>query len=194
MRRLTKVLSLALATVIAVSTFTISTFAASRADEHKRDLTADEITAIASIFDAEYYASAYPDVVDTLGTDDATTMLTHFLSFGIWEERQPSASFNVDVYATRNVDLQQAYGDDIIAYYVYYASHVKEQSWRAAATLADAYRNEVTIYSVYDYTVGQIGPNAGAYAIQTTNYAPNLGITGTDATSNANRAKILGNY
>lgn len=172
--KITRILSLALATVIAVSTFSINSFAASRAKEYKRDLTAEEVTYLQSMFDATYYAKVYPDVVDTLGTDDAETMFLHFVTFGLWEERQPSAGFNVDVYASRNGDLQVAFGDDIVAYYVHYASHESEHAWRTKPTLADAYYKQATIYSVYDFVKGQRGPAAGAYPIQNVNYAPNL--------------------
>ncbi len=180
--KLTKVLSLVLTFAFTLSVFSTNAFAASRADEYKRDLTAEEVTLISSIFDAEYYASVYADVMDYYGydyytTDCDTTLLTHFLSIGIWEERQPNASFNIDVYATRNVDLRAAYGDDIISYYVYYATHLKEQSWRVVPTWADAYANGVTIYSVYDLVAGSSTEvKAGAYPVQTANYAPNLGI------------------
>lgn len=175
--KITKLLSLALATVIAVSTFTINSYAMSdTAKAHKRDLTADEVTAITKIFDAKYYAKVYPDVVDALGTDDATTMLTHFLAFGLWEERQPCANFNVDVYASRNPDVAKVYGDDIVGYYVHYSTFIKSEAWRPLSTLYDAYQKNVTVYSVYDFVKGQTTPKTGATIIQTYGYAPALGI------------------
>lgn len=173
--KITKILSLALATVIAVSTFTINSFAMSdTAKAHKRDLTAEEISCLKSMFDADYYATVYLDVVDTLGTNDADTMFLHFVTFGLWEQRQPSASFNVDVYASRNADLQEAYGDDIVAYYVHYATHKYERTWRTIPTLEDAYYKQATIYSVYDFVKGQKGPVDGAYPVQSVNNTPNL--------------------
>ncbi len=182
MKKFAKVVSFALAVVIAVSTFTTTTFAASRGDEYKRDLTEEEVAYIYSIFDPEYYASVYDDVMDYYGfdyytTDCDETLFAHFISCGIWEERQPNAQFNIDVYATRNVDLRAAYGDDIISYYVYYATHTAEQSWRVTPTWADAYYNGVTIYSVYDLVAGSsTAVKDGAVPVQTANYAPNLGI------------------
>ena len=173
MKRFTKILSLALATMIAVSAFTFTSSAhTSRGDAYRRELTQDEVAAIYSIFDAKYYANVYRDVMDYYGfkyytTDCDATLFAHFLNCGIWEERQPSAAFNVDVYASRNTDLQPQFGDDIIAYYTYYATHLKEQSWRVVPTLNDAWAKEATIYSVYDFVVGQVGPKAGSVAIQT---------------------------
>lgn len=172
--KITKILSLALATVIAVSAFSINSFAMSdAAKEHKRDLTADEVTAISYIFKADVYAKLYPDVVDALG-DDETALLTHFLTFGIWEQRQATDSFNVDVYASRNPDLQKAFGDDIVSYYVHYATVGIKENWRAKPTLADAYYARTTVYSVYDFVKGQTGAKEGAIPVQTANYAPNL--------------------
>lgn len=181
MKKLTKVLSLALATVMAVSVFTSTTFAASRADQYKRDLTVEEQQAIATIFDAKYYAEVYRDVMDYYGFDYYTsdcdvTLLAHFLTYGIWEERQPNAQFNIDVFATRNVDLHQEYGDDIIAYYLYYATYPNCMTTRGVATWSEAYNRGVTVYSVYDFVAGEVQPKAGSLPVQTVNYAPNLGI------------------
>lgn len=174
MKKITKFLSLALATVIAISSFSITGKAASRADENRRDLTAQEIAYIAQVFDADYYATAYPDLKDASVIGEEA-LFTHFITFGIWEERQCNVNFNVDVYASRNPDLQEAFGSDIVSYYVHKAIHAKEQ-WRAKATLNDAYYNGVTIYSVYDFVKGQTGPVAGAIPVQHVNYAPALGI------------------
>ena len=120
--KITKVLSLALAAVFAVSVFTTNASAASRADQYRRELTTEEVQCLYSMFDAQFYASANADVMDYYGfdyytTDCDMTLFAHFLACGLWEERQPNAQFNVDVYATRNVDLRAAYGDDIVAYY-----------------------------------------------------------------------------
>lgn len=173
--KITKVLSLALATVIAVSTFTINSFAMSDvAQAHRRDLTVEEITAISYIFNADVYAKMYTDVVDELG-DDETALFAHFITFGIWEQRQCTDSFNVDVYASRNPDLQKAFGDDIVSYYVHYATVGIKETWRAIPTLANAYYARTDVYSVYDYVKGQYGPKEGAIPVQTYNYAPNLG-------------------
>jgi len=180
--RITKIVSLALAAVIAVSTFSFSSQAASRADEYRRDLTQAEVQALYSIFDAEFYAKANADVMDYYGFDYYTsdcdqTLFAHFLACGLWEERQPNALINIDVYATRNIDLRAAYGDDIVSYYVHYATHPEEVTWRATPTLGDAYLNGITVYSVYDMVQGSTSAvKAGALPVQTVNYAPVLGI------------------
>lgn len=183
MKKFRKFISLSLAMVVAVTVFSTSAFAGNvRTDQYKRDLTAEEQQLIASIFDAKYYANAYLDVLHFYGYDyykpeaDAV-LLNHFLNYGIWEERQPNASFAIDVYATRNGDLRQKYGDDIIAYYVHYASEPKEAAWRIIPTWNDAYAKGATIYSVYDLVAGSTtAVKAGAVPVQTPDYAPNLGI------------------
>lgn len=183
MKKFRNIISLALAMVVAVSVFSTSAFAGNvRADQYKRALTAEEQQLIASVFDAKYYANAYLDVLHFYGYDYYVkeadeVLLNHFLNYGIWEERQPNAGFNIDVYATRNIDLRQQYGDDIIAYYVFYAGNPKEQTWRILPTWADAYEKGCTIYSVYDLVAGSgSAVKPGAVAVQTPTSAPNLGI------------------
>ena len=171
--RVTKVLSLVLAAVFLVTAFSFNSYAASAADAHRRELTGDEILAIKSMFNAKEYASYYPDVEKELGSDEAV-LFNHFITFGIWEQRQPSVTFNVDVYASRNADLQERFGDDIVAYYVYYSENKKIETWRPLPVPTDALWNNCTIYSVYDFVQGQKGPKAGAIPVMTPNYHPGI--------------------
>ena len=168
MRKVRKIVSMVFAIVFAVSVFTTHSEAAMSAagQAHMRPLSENEVQLIYSIFKADEYTKMYPDVKEVLGTDEMT-LFNHFITFGIWEQRQPCVAFNVDVYASRNTDLQPQFGDDIIAYYMYYATHLKEQSWRVVPTLNDAWAKQATIYSVYDFQVGQVGPKPGAVAVQT---------------------------
>ncbi len=56
MKKFTKFISLTLAMVVAVSVFTTSALAGNvRTDQYKRDLTQEEQTLIATVFDAKYY-------------------------------------------------------------------------------------------------------------------------------------------
>lgn len=48
---------------------------------------APEVMADGTVFDAEYYAQMYPDVVAALGTD-ADAMYQHYVTFGQYEGRQ----------------------------------------------------------------------------------------------------------
>ena len=175
MKKFTKVLSLMLATVLAVSVFTINSSAAMSAEgqAHQRELTEEEIQTIATIFSATEYVKMYPDVKEELGTDEAV-VFNHFITYGIWEQRQPSVAFNVDVYASFNYDLQAEYGDDIVAYYMHFATHLGEIT--VMPTKYNALRQGRTIYSVYDFVKGQVGPKEGAIPVQTAYYHPGIEI------------------
>ena len=176
MRRLKGILSIVLAVAFAFSIFSFDSNAMSAtAEAHRRELTAGEIQTIHSIFNAKVYAKMYPDVVAELGEDEQV-LFNHFITFGIWEQRQPSDAFNVDCYATRNLDLRQAFGDDIVAYYIYYATHQKEQAWRPVPTKWAALWANTTIYSVYDFVAGTGLPKEGAIPVQTPNYHPGVEI------------------
>lgn len=175
MKRVTKFLSLALALALSVSVFTVNANAMSAAGQaHRRDLTTSEVQALYKVFNAKVYAKMYPDVVKELGEDEKT-LFTHFIAFGIWEQRQPSDAFNVDAYASMNPDLQVAYGDDIVAYYMDYAAHPGAIGvTRATPTLYYAVWHNNTIYSVYDFVKGQKGPKAGSVPVCTSNYHPGI--------------------
>ncbi len=74
---------------------------------------------IAKVFDAKYYAEAYPDVVAVLGNDPAK-LLNHYINSGIYEGRDASATFNASIYALANSDIAAAYGDNLEAYVEHY--------------------------------------------------------------------------
>ncbi|NLL78833.1 MAG: hypothetical protein GX234_03390 [Clostridiales bacterium] len=73
----------------------------------------------ALIFDPAYYTAANPDVAAAFGSD-ANLLFQHFLTTGIAEGRQGSASFNVYSYAANNPDLVVVFGPDLPAYYKHY--------------------------------------------------------------------------
>jgi len=172
MKRFVKVLSLMMATFLAVSFFSVNSYAMSAEGEaHRRQLTTEEIKTIYPMFNAKEYAKMYPDVKNELGEDEKA-LYTHFVTFGIWEQRQPSVAFNVDVFASFNYDLQAAYGDDIVAYYTHFATHAGE--YPVMPTKYNALRQGRMIYSVYDFVKGQTGPKKGAVPVQTANYHPGI--------------------
>ncbi len=86
----------------------------------------------ALIFNADFYASKYPDVAAACGGDE-TLMLNHFVNFGIAEGRQGSADFDVKVYMSKYPDLQAAFGNDITSYYVHYMTVGKAEGRTAVA-------------------------------------------------------------
>ena len=108
-----------------------------------------------SIFDADYYAATYPDVVEALGTDNKEAMLKHYLEFGIYEGRDASATFNADAYASANPDLVTAYNsDDDKMDYFHYAFHYYTfgKNEGRLATVADVTAAGYNVTSVFDDT------------------------------------------
>ena len=72
-----------------------------------------------AVFDATFYATAYPDVAAVVGSD-AEALYQHYVTSGMLEGRQPSASFNVQIYMSNYADLQAVYGNNIPAYVQHY--------------------------------------------------------------------------
>ncbi|MCD8038683.1 MAG: hypothetical protein LUE96_06305 [Lachnospiraceae bacterium] len=87
------------------------------------------------LFDAEYYAETYPDVVAVFG-DDADTLLQQYLNSGITEGRSASAYFNALAYKTANTDLAAAFGDDWDAYADHYIEYGVAEGRYAGGTRA----------------------------------------------------------
>lgn len=178
MKKFTRFLSLALATVLAVSVFSFTSNAKvldsrkAAIDAHRRALTAEEITAIYPLFNAKDYANMYPDVVAVLGTDEAA-LFNHFVTNGIWEERRPSRVFDVDVYASINRDLHYAFGDDIVAYYLHNATHQYE-STRVVPSPTNALWLNYNVYSVYDFEKGSYDVKKGAIPMFNQSWHPGI--------------------
>ena len=81
-----------------------------------------------AVYDPEYYLENNGDVRSayTKTTYGGVTMLDdsavlrHFVSFGMGEGRRGNEAFDVYGYKTRYLDLRQAYGNDLKAYYNHY--------------------------------------------------------------------------
>ena len=84
----------------------------------------------APVYDGAYYCEKYSDLraAFTVKTDfvslvDDGALLRHFLSYGMSEGRQASASFDVASYYNANEDLRAAFGADLKSYYSHYATY-----------------------------------------------------------------------
>lgn len=91
----------------------------------KHELTQSDRNILRSLFNAKEYAKMYPDVAKTYKhfTNPLTfeqKLFEHFINNGIWEGRQPSASFSVAAYASSYSDLKKAFGSHIVEYYKHY--------------------------------------------------------------------------
>lgn len=137
---------------------------------------------IAKVFDAKYYAEAYPDVVAVLGSDPAV-LLNHYVNNGIYEGRDASATFNMSVYALANPDLVTAFGSNYQAFINHYVtSGIKEnrvatadallkQGPKAIATLAqqnDQIKSTANITgNAFSYTAPSVDPTVvGGMALE----------------------------
>jgi hypothetical protein len=76
-----------------------------------------ELHAASALFDAAYYVSQYPDVAET-GQDP----LTHFMSIGWTEGRNPSALFTVNDYLRHHPDVRDS-GVNPLLHYALYGRH-----------------------------------------------------------------------
>ena len=99
-------------------------------------LSSSDQSLFRGLFDATYYAKTNPDVVRSYGSG-ADKLYEHFINFGIYEGRQPSADFNVFAYASAYNDLRNSFGTDIPAYYRHYQNYGKSEG-RKVTTIAAA--------------------------------------------------------
>lgn len=76
-------------------------------------------TAIRSIFDEDFYAASYPDVVAVYG-DTEENLWLHFMQSGLNEGRALNEIFDVKAYRAANADLEAKFGDDWSAYVRHY--------------------------------------------------------------------------
>ena len=70
------------------------------------------------VFNSDYY-STYSDLQSSI-RNDPLKLFQHFYTFGMAEGRKGCADFDVKNYKDNNSDLQNAYGDDLKAYYEHY--------------------------------------------------------------------------
>lgn len=81
------------------------------------------------VFDAKYYAENNPDVVKEVGTEE-TALLEHFVSLGIYQERQGSKDFDVEKYLYYNEDVANSCQKDKRDAYIHYIMYGKDEKRR----------------------------------------------------------------
>ena len=97
----------------------------------------------ASIFNAEYYASANADVKAVYGTD-ANALFNHFVNYGMKEGRRASAEFDVKYYRANNADLNAAFGDNLTLYYMHYMNYGKAEGRKGAGNATTSQTTQTT--------------------------------------------------
>ena len=81
------------------------------------------------VFDAAYYAENNPDVVKEIGIDEQA-LLEHFVTLGIYQERQGSKAFDVEKYLLYNEDVANSCKKDKRDAYIHYIMYGKDEKRR----------------------------------------------------------------
>ena len=97
------------------------------------------------IFDAEYYLSQNPDLVELYG-NDIEALFNHFCTLGIFEGRTCNPNFDPAAYASAYEDLS-LFGNDILKYYEHYLT-VGVAENRNITTVAECAANGITVESL----------------------------------------------
>ena len=102
-----------------------------------------------TVFDAEYYAQRYADVVAVYGTEEAS-LFQHYTDYGRAENREavkaPSkATFDADYYANANPDVVAVYGTGSNNLYQHYLQYGKEEGRSPVATSDTKVEKGVTV-------------------------------------------------
>ena len=132
---------------------TMTAYASPQADQLQNqpqfttNATSEELSIIKTLFSAEEYAELYPDVVKTHGNEEAA-LWDHFVTYGLSEGRALSKSFHVFAYRAAYEDLQEAFGNNLIAYYMNITLRRSRLSGVARATLPDKQSHPVINYCI----------------------------------------------
>lgn len=88
------------------------------------------------VFDPKFYGEQKARANDTKTLRDVlvtdTALFQHFMQFGMNEQRQAKADFNVKVYRANYTDLQQAFGDNWKNYYWHYCLCGRKENRKTA--------------------------------------------------------------
>ncbi len=106
---------------------------------------------LATMFDFEYYKKTNPELVTKLG-DNYQALFDHFCNSGIFEGRTCNPNFDPSVYASAYSDVKDACKDDIVAYYIHYATTGINED-RPITTLKAAAINDITVISLIDSSI-----------------------------------------
>lgn len=119
--------------------------------ESKAETTLNGID-YSAVYDFNYYISKYPDIKAAYGNNPAGA-LRHFVTYGMDEGRQGSASFYVWYYRGNYADLILAYGDDLKPYYLHYVAYGQREGRVATRKIATnvMFYDGVDYANVYDF-------------------------------------------
>lgn len=72
------------------------------------------------VFDYDYYLDQNPDVAARYNNPE--DVLLHFILYGMPQGRVGSRNFDVNVYRSKNPELNEQFGDNLTAYYYHYCT------------------------------------------------------------------------
>lgn len=110
----------------------------------------DGVTDYASVYNFDYYVSAYPDI-QSMYWDDPLGALQHFIDCGMAEGRQASENFNVYSYKNQYVDLRLVFGNDLKAYYQHFVDCGYNEG-RVGTGCEGQVLNPITVLNGVDYS------------------------------------------
>ena len=94
------------------------------------------------IFDAEYYAAAYPDLARAFG-NNPNKLLKHFIYYGLKEGRQASPAFDINFYKNKYADLRNAFGNDNLKYVTHFVNYGLKEGRQASLVFdVNFYKNK----------------------------------------------------
>lgn len=83
------------------------------------------------VFDPEYYAERYPDLLNAFGHNSDALWL-HFQQFGMNEFRRGSKEFDPQFYEYTYPDVEEAFGENNPMYYFHYVAFGKNEERKGA--------------------------------------------------------------
>ena len=111
------------------------------------------------VYDKDYYLMKNTDILEKYADASDVDIFRHFLEYGMNEGRVASPLFDYNVYRENNKDLNQAYQDDRMLYYLHYILYGHSEG--RIAVEGDAISHEpgkalVIPSNVYEHSSGDI--------------------------------------
>lgn len=107
-----------------------------------------DLTYVKQVFDADYYYNENSDVASVFGKDQAK-LLNHYVTYGIREGRNASATFNATTYKNNYIDLKVAFGSNMLAYCKHYVEYGKAEGRNAIDVLVEGPSDMGTVIATY---------------------------------------------
>lgn len=123
-----------------ISSLLTITFSPLQAEAAVKKSSKVDLTYVSQVFDAEYYYNQYSDVANAFGRN-RDKLLEHYVTYGIRERRNASATFNVTTYKNNYADLKKAFGSDTFAYFRHYMEYGKAEERNAIDVLVEPERS-----------------------------------------------------